>query len=149
MSKWHKLDNITLGNVSQLVLQHPGVAIQDVHRRKVGGSDTDNDDGEGKSGCIHDGTYRVVYVGDDSVGYDQQDKVVLEKNPSTFMKVRFKKFRPGPSQGKLATGRLMQLKWKRTMKSAILLNCKLVNVPTTSYKLINCSIFQTNWMQFI
>ena len=53
------------------------VSIKLVHGREVGGTDTDDDDGEGQLGTTHDLVDSLLEVTDDTIGDDQKNVVLL------------------------------------------------------------------------
>lgn len=75
-----ELDDVAQDRLALGRPQDPVVAVQDLHVGEVGVAHADDDDGHGEVGGVHDGLPRVGHVGDDAVGQDEQDEVLLVKS---------------------------------------------------------------------
>lgn len=85
-----KLDDVAEDGLPLWRAQDPIVPVQDLHVREVGVSHADDDDGHGQVGGVHDGLARVCHVGDDAVGQDQQDEVLLRDGAEMVKKEKKK-----------------------------------------------------------
>lgn len=74
-----ELDDVPEDGLSFGRPQDPVVAVQHLHVAEVGVPDPDDDDGHGEVGGLDDGLPGVGHVGDDAVGQDQQDEVLLKQ----------------------------------------------------------------------
>lgn len=71
----HELDDVP-GGEAAVGGEPPAVPVQLVHGREVVRAHAYDDDGEGQDGGGDDGRLRLLEVGDDAVGDDEEDKVV-------------------------------------------------------------------------
>lgn len=77
VAKGDELDDVPEDGLSFGRSQDSIVSVQHLHVAEVGVPDPDDDDGHREVGGLDDGLPRVGHVGDDAVGQDQQDEVLL------------------------------------------------------------------------
>lgn len=77
LPEWYKLDNVPHGGLACSGAQNAIISIQELHGGEIGPAHADNDDGHGQAGGVDDGTTGLVHVCDDSIGDDEENKVIL------------------------------------------------------------------------
>lgn len=74
-----KLHDVAHGGLASHGTQASVVPIQELHGGEVGPTHADDDNGHGQAGGVDDGVPGLVHVCDDSVGDDEENKVLLWK----------------------------------------------------------------------
>lgn len=86
ISEGDELHDVPHGLFSCVGPQDAGVSIQELHGSKVCVADTDDDDGHGKLGRLHNGVTCLVHIADDAVCYDEESEVLLQRRREEMMR---------------------------------------------------------------
>lgn len=78
-----KLHDVPHGSLASHGAQASVVSVQELHGREVRVADSHDDDGHGQAGGVDNGVPSLVHVCDDSVGDDEEDKILLWRQRSS------------------------------------------------------------------